>query len=145
MSGNKEFVGSVKIKPVVQEITKSCAGGMIAVSSGILFFWIHGGKPLTIISLIMLSLHAAAIPLLVAARIFYLLFDQHEFISAQANRHLERLLELGLSFALSGYFLVLWGFNKFLFTVFAVAMAAVFFVLYRLTKDINSPATIKRV
>lgn len=145
MSGNKEFVGSVKIKPVVQEITKSCAGGMIAVSSGILFFWIQGSNSLTLSSLIMLSLHAFAIPFLVAARIICSLYDQHEFISAQANKHLDRLLELGLGFAISGYLFVLWSFNKFLFVIFALSITAVLFILFRIIKSADGPATMKRI
>lgn len=81
MNTNQNFVGSVRIKQVLQEVVKTSAGGMIAVSSAILFYWMHSDKPLDIVIYLMLSMHAFAIPLLAGARIVYAMLDGYERIS----------------------------------------------------------------
>lgn len=135
----QEFVGSVRVKPVAQEVLKTCAAGMIAVSSGILFFWIQNGKALTTYDYLMLSLHALAIPLLVSARVLYAVFDHYERISTKSNEYLETLLSSGVTLALVGYVFTIFMFSKFLAAVFIVGCLLALYQAILLNKEIDGP------
>lgn len=145
MSTNQNFVGSVKIKQVLQEVIKTSAGGMIAVSSAILFYWMHNDKPFDSIIYLMLSMHAFAIPLLAGARIAYATLDGYEQISKDANKAVSKMMEYGCSLALAGYFFQIYLFSKVLAVVFCVGIVFSIYQFSRFSKCIDHPHTVRKV
>jgi len=144
MERNRNFVGAVPVKPVAQELIKTCAGGMIAVSSAILLFWMQSDREISINTLIMLCPHAFAIPLLAAARIFHGILDGFERISAKADDHALSLAAMGIAFALIGYFFQILYFSKVLAGFFGLGLALAYYRVWRLVKHLDDPNMIRR-
>lgn len=145
MNTNQNFVGSVRIKQVLQEIVKTSAGGMIAVSSAILFYWVHNDKPLVFNVLFMLSMHAFAIPLLAGARIAHAMLDGFERISEAADKHVSKMIEYGCAFAFVGYAFQIYFFSKVLAVVFCFGVALSIYLFYRFGKCIDHPQMVRKV
>lgn len=135
----QEYVGSVYVNPVAQEVIKTIAGGMIAVSSGILFFWIENGKGGSVGATLMLCTHVLAIPLLAMSKILYSLYDGYERVSAKTNDHLEFMLSLGVGSALIGYLFVIYEYNSILAWMFLLSCLLALRRLFLLNKEIDGP------
>jgi hypothetical protein len=144
MEKNQNFVGAVKVKPVLQEVVKTTAGGMIAVSSAIIFYWMQADKPISFNVLVMLWMHAFAIPLLAAARVFYALLDNYERISESADRYFARLIEFGFGFAFSGYIFQICLFSLTLGVVFALGVGVAVYQVVRFTHCLDDPHMTRR-
>jgi hypothetical protein len=145
MDSNRSFVGAVKVKPVLQEVVKTTAGGMIAVSSAIIFYWMQeADKPITFNVLVMLWMHAFAIPLLAAARVSYALLDNYERISESADRYFSRLIEFGFGFAFSGYIFQICLFSLTLGMVFALGVGVAVYQVVRFTHCLGDPHMVRR-
>lgn len=135
----RDYVGSVRIKPIAQEAFKAIAGGMIAVSSGILFFWIQSGKEPDSSTLLMLCAHALAIPLLAISKILYAIYDGYETVSIKTNTHLEFLVSLGFVAASTGYILAIYRYSHALAGVFLLGAILAIGRVLLLNKELESP------
>jgi hypothetical protein len=144
MEKNQNFVGAVRVKPVAQEMMKTCAGGMIAVSSAILLFWMQSDKEITSNILVMLCAHAFAIPLLAAARIYYGILDGFERVSVKADDHALNLAATGVAFAFTGYFFQILFLNKVLALFFALGLVLAWYWVWRFNKHLDDPHMIRR-
>ena len=144
MDKNRNFVGTVRVRPVAQEIIKTAAGGMIAVSSAILLFWMQSDKEITNNILIMLCAHAFAIPLLAAARIYYGILDGFERVSVNTDDHALSLAATGVAFAFAGYFFQILIFNKVLAVFFALGLVLAWYWVWRFNKHLDDPQMIRR-
>lgn len=139
MDGRQDFVGGVRIRPVLQELIKKCSGGMAAVSSAILLFAIHDGKSPGLAELAMLSMHAFSIQCLIGVNVFYGVFDGYESISWRADALLERLLSLGFGISMSGYFMLVWIFNRWLLLALLCGCAYALYQMRGMVKEVDSP------
>ena len=145
MNTVQEFVGGVKIRPVWQETVKTSSGGMVAVSSGIIFFWLQSDKTLALDSYIMLGFHAFAIPLLVAARVFYSIFDSYDRISARTEKYLLRIARWGVALALAGYVSALGQYSYFLVGVLVAGIAVAMYLCWQVTREPDGPHMVRRL
>jgi hypothetical protein len=137
-------VGSVKVKPVLQEIVKTSAGGMIGVSSAILFYWIYNDKPLTFNILFMLSLHAFAIPLLACARVLYAMLDSYEWISETSDKYLTNTMSCGISVALVGYGFQIYFLSKILAAPFFIGVGFSIYQVYKFSRCLDDPQMVRK-
>jgi hypothetical protein len=127
MNTNQNFVGAVRIKQVLQEVVKTSAGGMIAVSSAIFFYWMQSDKVL-----------------LAATRIIYAMLDGYEQISETADRYVSQMMGWGFSLALGGYFLQIYLFSKALVVVFGFGVFLAVFLFYRFSKCVDHPHMVRK-
>ncbi len=140
----KEFVGCAPVKPLLQQVAKTSAGGMAAVSAGIVAFFMNGQQAESGVVLFALSLIVLSIPLLVGARIFFNIFDAYEYISSRAEKILESLFFCGFGTAFVGYELLLSLINQIVFWAFFAGMITAAVAIWLLGREIDLPQMQRR-
>jgi hypothetical protein len=139
MDRKTEFVGSVGIKPAFHELVRKCAGALAAVSSGIVLFATQGERPVGLAANLMLSMHAFSVPCLIAGSIFFGLFGAYERVSLRTQALLDRLFYAGFVFSSAGYFLLVWGFSRWLYLALLAGIVFTIYQVMEMAKEAGGP------
>lgn len=139
MDKKKEFVGSVGVKPVFNELVKKCSGALAAVSSAVLLFAVQGENPEGLVVQLMLAMHAFAIPCLIGCSIFFGLFSVFERVSVRTEVLLDRLFHAGFIVSIAGYLMLVWMFSRWLFLALFCGMVFTAYLIVEITREAGSP------